>query len=320
MYWLNYMASTLPRQEIVTGSLEIYHYDSWHDSIWWTKNRNFSHSVNTSAPMNPGHISSWDNRQRGEDTVDRASCLVKCMELKCFMLTTLSCIFIMLTVQGKMWVPSFFPVSYGLLQNETLPWILVDFSWWLSPLECFDQPLRYLIFLWQSQPSFHVVGPPWSREKVLYSTQSLMQRPGVHMSIVFSSLTLESLIYSKIRHHQFQFPKTRGIQEKSCKCIEERWKMLDWSRRHVLIEQLLNLLCRKTGCSLSSETLWAPDPLNAVLRWHGICWPLGSSYLTVEGLPRLAPWASYNPASLPGVFRYLTPVFSGQSPSWQAFR
>lgn len=50
--------------------------------------------------MNSGHISSWDDRQRGKDTVDRASCLVKCMELKCFMLTALSCSFIMLTVQG----------------------------------------------------------------------------------------------------------------------------------------------------------------------------------------------------------------------------
>lgn len=100
MYWLNYTASTLPRQEIVTGSLKYTIMIAGMIASGELK-INFSYSVNTSAPWIQGTFLPWDNRQRGEDTVDRASCLVKCMELKCFMLTTLSCIFIMLTVQGK---------------------------------------------------------------------------------------------------------------------------------------------------------------------------------------------------------------------------
>lgn len=172
MYWLNYMASTLPRQEIVTGSLKYTIMIAGMIASGELK-INFSYSVNTSAPWIQGTFLPWDNRQCGEDTVDRASCLVKCMELKCFMLTTLSCIFIMLTVQGKN-VSSRkrnSPVSYGLLQNETLPWILVDFSWWLSPFGVLWSAIEIPNISMTVTAIFScVVGPPWSREKVPYST------------------------------------------------------------------------------------------------------------------------------------------------------
>ena len=171
MYWLNYMASALPRQEIVTGSLKYTIMIAGMIASGELK-INFSYSVNTSAPWIQGTFllgrptarwkHSWQSILLGE--VHGAEMLyVTCSFLQ---LHYVDC------TRGKMWVPeSTTLVSYGLLQNEALPWILVDFSWWLSPFGVLWSAIQIPNISMTVTAIFScVVDPLWSREKVPFST------------------------------------------------------------------------------------------------------------------------------------------------------